>query len=295
MKIIQQGSIKPIKIILLSAIIIYLYQCTEVLNLLNQANVQEPDVNISDVKMTSLSFKKVDLLFKIDINNPNNVGINLSGFDYDLKIKENSFLNGKQDNGLAIKANGSEIVQLPLSLYFVDIYNTFSNVKNLDSIDYNLSTGLSFNLPLLGEVRIPINKSGSIPNLKLPSIGFGKLKMDKIRLTGADLTLNIKIKNPNAISFILKDMNYKLNVAGTEWINSNMTQSMSIDAKNENTIEIPISLNFLSMGQSVYNLLKGDHTLKYNLIGSAELGSSLSLLNDFEIPFNQTGETKILK
>ena len=131
MKIIQQGSIKPIKIILLSAIIIYLYQCTEVLNLLNQANVQEPDVNISDVKMTSLSFKKVDLLFKIDINNPNNVGINLSGFDYDLKIKENSFLNGKQDNGLAIKANGSEIVQLPLSLYFVDIYNTFSNVKNL--------------------------------------------------------------------------------------------------------------------------------------------------------------------
>ena len=119
--------------------------------------------------------------------------------------------------------------------------------------------------------------------------------MDKIRLTGADLTLNIKIKNPNAISFILKDMNYKLNVAGTEWINSNMTQSMSIDAKNENTIEIPISLNFLSMGQSVYNLLKGDHTLKYNLIGSAELGSSLSLLNDFEIPFNQTGETKILK
>ena len=265
------------------------------INILNQANIQKPVVNLSDVKMTGLSFDSVDLLFHIDIDNPNNVGIKLAGFDYDLQIEDNSFISGKQDNGLAIKANGSEIIKLPLTLKFKDIYNTFSIVKDLDSVQYKLNSGLSFNLPVLGDIRIPVTKSGNIPTLKLPSINFKKLKMDQIKLTGADLTLQINIDNHNAFAFILKNIDYKLNVAGTQWIDGKMNQSMNISAKQENIINIPISLNFLSMGQSVYNIVNGNQSLNYSLKGNADMGSSLPLLGDFNIPFNQTGNTNIDK
>jgi LEA14-like dessication related protein len=132
--------------------------------------VQEPKVNFSQVKMTGLTFDKVDLLFDIDINNPNSVGINLAGFDYDLFLNQNSFLKGDQQDGLEIKANGKETVKIPLSLDFKSIYQTFQSVKDLDSINYELKTGLSFNLPALGNIRIPVSKSGYIPSLKLPSI-----------------------------------------------------------------------------------------------------------------------------
>ena len=129
-------------------------QCAELIDLLNQANIQEPSVKIADVRMTSLSFNKVDLLFNIDINNPNSAGINLSGFDYNFKLEDKSFINGEQDEGLAIKPNGSEIIKLPLSLNYVDIFNTFSDIKNLDSVKYNLQSGLTFNMPVLGNIRI---------------------------------------------------------------------------------------------------------------------------------------------
>lgn len=295
MKIIKSITDKLLKITFLMFTILYFNQCAEVLDLLSRTNVQEPDVKISNIKMTGLSFNDVDLLFNIDINNPNNVGINLAGFDYDLQIENNSFISGKQDNGMAIKANGSEIIQLPLTLKFKDIYNTFSKVKNLDSIQYELNTGLSFNLPVLGDIRIPVGKSGNIPALKLPSIGFKKLKMDQIKLSGADLTLQIKLDNPNAFAFILKNMDYKLNVAGTQWIDGKLDQSMAVSAKQESIIDIPISLNFMSMGRSVYNIIKGDQNLNYTLNGNADLGSSLPLLGNFNIPFNQTGETNIIK
>jgi LEA14-like dessication related protein len=295
MKIIQKIACNLIKISFLLITIFSINQCAEMINILNQANIQKPVVNLSDVKMTGLSFDSVDLLFHIDIDNPNNVGIKLAGFDYDLQIEDNSFINGKQDNGLAIKANGSEIIKLPLTLKFKDIYNTFSIVKDLDSVQYKLNSGLSFNLPVLGDIRIPVTKSGNIPTLKLPSINFKKLKMDQIKLTGADLTLQIKVDNHNAFAFILKNIDYKLNVAGTQWIDGKMNQSMNISAKQENIINIPISLNFLSMGQSVYNIVNGNQSLNYSLKGNADMGSSLPLLGDFNIPFNQTGNTNIDK
>jgi LEA14-like dessication related protein len=295
MKIIQKIACNLIKISFLLITIFSINQCAEMINILNQANIQKPVVNLSDVKMTGLSFDSVDLLFHIDIDNPNNVGIKLAGFDYDLQIEDNSFINGKQDNGLAIKANGSEIIKLPLTLKFKDIYNTFSIVKDLDSVQYKLNSGLSFNLPVLGDIRIPVTKSGNIPTLKLPSINFKKLKMDQIKLTGADLTLQINIDNHNAFAFILKNIDYKLNVAGTQWIDGKMNQSMNISAKQENIINIPISLNFLSMGQSVYNIVNGNQSLNYSLKGNADMGSSLPLLGDFNIPFNQTGNTNIDK
>jgi LEA14-like dessication related protein len=295
MKIIQKIACNLIKISFLLITVFSINQCAEMINILNQANIQKPVVNLSDVKMTGLSFDSVDLLFHIDIDNPNNVGIKLAGFDYDLQIEDNSFINGKQDNGLAIKANGSEIIKLPLTLKFKDIYNTFSIVKDLDSVQYKLNSGLSFNLPVLGDIRIPVTKSGNIPTLKLPSINFKKLKMDQIKLTGADLTLQIKVDNHNAFAFILKNIDYKLNVAGTQWIDGKMNQSMNISAKQENIINIPISLNFLSMGQSVYNIVNGNQSLNYSLKGNADMGSSLPLLGDFNIPFNQTGNTNIDK
>jgi LEA14-like dessication related protein len=295
MKIIQKIACNLIKISFLLITVFSINQCAEMINILNQANIQKPVVNLSDVKMTGLSFDSVDLLFHIDIDNPNNVGIKLAGFDYDLQIEDNSFISGKQDNGLAIKANGSEIIKLPLTLKFKDIYNTFSIVKDLDSVQYKLNSGLSFNLPVLGDIRIPVTKSGNIPTLKLPSINFKKLKMDQIKLTGADLTLQINIDNHNAFAFILKNIDYKLNVAGTQWIDGKMNQSMNISAKQENIINIPISLNFLSMGQSVYNIVNGNQSLNYSLKGNADMGSSLPLLGDFNIPFNQTGNTNIDK
>jgi LEA14-like dessication related protein len=287
---------KRISVIIFTGfVLIWLAGCSDLLNLLNQMNVQEPKVNFSQVKMTGLTFDKVDLLFDIDINNPNSVGINLAGFDYDLFLNQNSFLKGDQQDGLEIKANGKETVKIPLSLDFKSIYQTFQSVKDLDSINYELKTGLSFNLPALGNIRIPVSKSGYIPSLKLPSISLNQLKLDKISFTGADLSLKLNIKNPNAVSMLMKNLNYTFDVSGSQWVSGKTSQSMDVNAKSDNIVTIPLSLNFLNMGRSAYNLLSGNEELNYQLQGNADLGTSIKLLGDFKLPFDQSGKVKLFK
>jgi len=124
------------------------FSCAELNTILNQMSVQKPTVDITNAKIFNLSFDDLDLLFDIQINNPNTVGINLAGFDYELLINDNSFISGNQPDKLEIAAQNSNTIQLPVNLKFVDIYNTFANLKKNDNSKYQIKCGLNFDLPV---------------------------------------------------------------------------------------------------------------------------------------------------
>ncbi|MCB0303504.1 MAG: hypothetical protein KDI38_06985, partial [Calditrichaeota bacterium] len=61
------------------------------------------------------------------------------------------------------------------------------------------------------------------------------------------------------------------------------------------TLSIPVSLNFLEMGQTVFRLLSGDNTVNYNFDGKFALDSSLPLLKDINLPVTRAGELVITR
>jgi len=259
-------------------------------------NIQLPKVKFSGVKISRLSFEAVDLLFDLEITNPNPAGIHLVELDYDFLLNNNSFLKGKQEHGLEINARSTDIVQIPLSLNFVDVYNTFQSLKNQDSTTYEISAGLSFNIQILGAPqRIPIRKRGTLPLLKAPRISLASLKLHNINLTGADLSLTVKLINPNAFEFIVKGMEYDLEINGSQWLSGNLQENLQISAKDESLLNFPISLNFFQIGRSVAQLLKNNQPLEYRFKGGINLDSSLPLLGAVHLPFDRSGLVQIKK
>lgn len=280
---------------LMLAIVLLAFSACSSLNQMVGNAIQKPDVNVSNVKIAGMSFDSVDLLFDIDVSNPNGVGINLAGFDYGLNINGNSFLSGNNADGLKIPAKGSHGIQLPLTLKFKDIYQTFTTIKNQDTSAYELSAGFSFSLPVLGDVRVPVSKSGSIPLLKLPSVKMGGLKLKKLNLTSADIELGIKINNPNAFGMILNKLNYDLNINGQPWGSGVTSNAMNVNQKGESEIKIPLSLNFLQIGTGVYQMLRGGGALDYQLKGDVDLGSTLPLLQNLQLNFDRNGNANLQK
>ena len=271
------------------------YSCSTLNSILNQMNVQKPTVQITDAKISKLSFNDLDLLFDIEINNPNSVGINLAGFDYDLLINDNSFVSGNQPDKLEIAAAGKNTIQLPVNLSFIDIYNTFADLKNNNKSTYQLKCGLNFNLPVLGETRIPISKSGDIPLLKLPSINFNSVKLNNINLMGANLLLEVKFNNPNSFSMLIDQMDYNFQVNGKNWLAGKANQQTSTNQNGESIIQIPVSLDFLQMGTSLFQLISGGKNLNYNFTGNLDIKNSHPLLQQLSLPFSQAGKFDILK
>jgi len=269
--------------------------CAELLELLNQTQVQKPSASITDVKLSGLSFDKADLQFKISVDNPNNMAINLTGFNYDLFLNDNPFLNGVKNDPLTVDASNSSSFTLPVSLGYKKIYDTFKSLQNADSLQYKLDLDIGFELPVLGNTRIPVSTSGHLPTMKLPQVKLNALKLDNLGFTGAKMVLELAVSNPNSWSLDLNKLSYALKISGNEWLSGITPKSAKIRKNQNNIIQIPFSLNFLEVGRSVYNILNGNQKLDYSLSGAADLESSLPLVGKFNLPFQKDGKINILK
>ncbi len=272
-----------------------LSSCAVVSELAGEANIRYPQVDFAGARITGLSFDAADLMFDLRIRNPNSVGLTMAGFDYDFLINENSFLKGNQSKGLTIAAGGESIVRLPLSLRYVDLYQTFQSLRDQDLSTYQINFGFAFDVPVLGRVNIPVSKSGDFPLLKLPKVSLDTLSLDNLGITGADLTLRVRLDNPNAFSVLLQKFQYEFDVDGRNWISGYTEAPTQIMENGQGFVEIPISLNLIEMGRSIYQLLSGGRDLNYSFGGNVDLATSLPLLGAVSLPFDRSGSVKLIR
>ncbi len=292
----QLNTIKTVlKATVLLLTLFFSVSCQEALQLLKQVNVQEPKASVENVKLTDLSLSKADLLFDIAVENPNPLGVHLSGMDYNFLINGASFIKGQKEDKLDIKANGKANISIPLSLTYSEIHKAVKSFADLDTVPYQLKLKIGVNLPVLGDIKIPVTKSGSFPNLRLPEISLKKIKLDKIGFSCADLKLMLDIKNPNAVSFVTRNLNYDLEVNGKNWIKGKIDKALKINKKAKQTVSIPVTLNFLEMGGAVYQMLSGGSKLEYHLTGKSDFSSDFKLLKTFSLPFDKKGKIDLIK
>jgi len=103
------------------------------------------------------------------------------------------------------------------------------------------------------------------------------------------MVLGVHVQNPNAFSMIINRTKYNLEINGLRWVSGDFRNTGRITEKSESRIEIPFTLNFLQMGQSVYQMLKGDSKLDYKFSGNLILGTNFPLLEKVDFPFNKSG------
>ena len=258
-------------------------------------SMQAPKARVSDVKLGAISFDALTLNLDVAVNNPNSVGINLAGFDYDLKISNNSLVQGNQSNGLAIASLQESNLQVPVTINYQELYAAVKAVLQEDSTAYQVSMGIDVNVPVLGRVRVPVEHSGFLPILKRPRISISKLKLDNLSFTGAEFALEVEVDNPNAFDMALEGMDYGFAVNGISWISGSLQNAVSVSEKSKGMVRIPIKLNFLEVGRGVYQLITGGGDVAYSFIGDADLSSSLALLGDLNLPINKTGNINITR
>ena len=285
-----------IRVIICSVLVtILLSACSTFFGLLDEAKPKRPQVEFAGARLSGLSFDTADFLFDLKIRNPNPLGLKMAGFDYDFLINGTSFIKGDQKEELEIEPQGESTIHLPLSLGFMDLYQTFQNLRNQDVSTYQLKCGFSFDVPILGLVNIPVSKSGEFPLLKLPEVSLGALKLESLNLSGAKLQLRVGVNNPNAFSMVLDRLQYHLEVNDLNWISGDMEKHMQVAEKGESFIEIPIFLNFLQIGRSAYQVLTGDKNLGYQFAGKIDLATSIPLLGQVNLPFDRSGQVKLIK
>ncbi len=242
-----------------------------------QQLVQAPSVNVAGVKLQDISFQAVTLDFDLKVHNPNGFGASLNGFDYKFALEEKELFSGNNNNPLTIPAMGESHVHIPLTLNFKEIYGLIQNTKSLDSLKYQISGNLAPG-GLLSGFPIPFSKSGSLPNIRLPEVALQGLKVNKINLTGIDLDLAIKMKNPNSFGFDIGKLDYSIQLAGQPVASGMAEKLVSVAKKGTGEIHLPIKLDFLGAASSLKTALAGG-SIDCAVSGGADLATPFGLLN----------------
>ncbi|KAB2597783.1 desiccation protectant protein Lea14-like protein [Pyrus ussuriensis x Pyrus communis] len=131
------------------------------------ANVPKPDASLTGVDFKKVSFDSADYIAKVAVNNPYPHPIPICEIKYTLKSIGNVIASGNMPDPGSIKASGTTLLEVPVKVPHSIIVTLVKDIATDWDIDYELDLGLIIDLPLVGNITIPLNRKGEI---KLPTL-----------------------------------------------------------------------------------------------------------------------------
>ncbi len=152
-------------------------------------NVQRPTAAVTGMAVQNVTSTGFTMNFGVNLTNPNAFELPLTTADYKVGLGGVNVADGKATPDGSIPANGTKSVTLPITLTYQNLLAAEQVVVSSGgNVPYTLDAGLSFGTknPLLGDVRVPIQTSGTLalkqilsnPQAVLESAAAQKLAQD---------------------------------------------------------------------------------------------------------------------
>lgn len=248
-----------------------------------------PKVTFRSLDVGSLSFTGLDLVCRLAIENPNPIGVSLAGFSYELVLGSVPFVHGEQDRKQRIAARESSLLDVPVSLQFGNLLDTVQHLRTADSADYRLNVSCSFDVPLLGAIKVPISRSGRLPVLRMPRVQLASIRVTSIGVTRAHLEVQLDIDNPNSISALFERLEYTLALNGQQVAQGTTEQPITLKAWGSNRIILPLQIDFMRSGRTLAQFVNSREPIDYSLDGRVVIMTSLQHFVRLPLAFQHAG------
>ncbi|CAN4111527.1 unnamed protein product [Withania somnifera] len=131
------------------------------------ANMEKPEATITDVDLKSIGFQSVSFHAKVAVKNPYAVPIPIMEIDYVLKSASRTIASGRIPDPGNIKANDSTMLDVPVKVPHSVLVSLVRDIGGDWDVDYTLELGLIIDLPVIGNITLPLSYSGEY---KLPTL-----------------------------------------------------------------------------------------------------------------------------
>jgi len=238
--------------------------------------LQEPKVSLHSVEFAGINFNGLQLLCKIDVQNPNGFEIPFPETDWALFLNANPFINGTVRNNNRIGARRSTIIEIPVNLDYIGIFNSFMSLRGNSQVGFRTAFALKFNLPVLGERIFRLEHNGSLPLPQVPRITAPSMRIDRVDISGAEIVVSLNINNPNVFSLPAPIITYNYMVNRNSFINGRVDDT-PLGASSNTPINFRMFVNYADLFRSFASL-----------ITAREVATALNLNCDFNVPVFRT-------
>jgi LEA14-like dessication related protein len=206
--------------------------------------ISPPTVTVSDVSISNISREQVRFLVKLDVANPNPVGLTLAKVEYNFELAGRPLAAGTTEAPLAIKASGSTPAEVPVALAYNELKTIYDQNKDADYLEYKL-TGMFHVATPIGNLPVPYRQTGKVPVVRPPQVLGVSLKVKQLSLTGAEVALVLQLMNPNGYPLEIKKLTYALALEGKPFASGEVA-AQKVGPKLPGLIEVPLKIDFAS-------------------------------------------------
>lgn len=250
-----------------------------------QDMVQKPTVRVEGMHLDNLSLFEATLRFDLKVENPNPLSVTVRSVTYDLELNNREFMQGTLDQGLKLPSGGTDVVQLPLTVSYFDLFDSASDLFKHQTVAYTLSGTVG-----IGPLDIPYRSTGELPIPKLPDIRLKSVDIASFSLMGADLVFTLGLKNLNAFPIDVTELAYDIKLGGKTFAQGLVRQNTPFQANVETPVEVALRVSFIDLGRSAYQLLLHPST-GYELTGEMRFQNKHS--DATRIPFKFDGQVGV--
>lgn len=246
-----------------------------------QEVVKEPEVSVEEMQIKGVSLSEMQMDFILRVENPNPVGISLSGLSYQLDVEGKSLIAGDSRERLKVAANDTGRMTLPLNLKYKEVFGGLEAIFRQETLRYALKGDLDFGL-----FRLPYSKQGVIELPSLPEVRIERVAIDRMTLSGLDLGVVLRLKNGNRFPINLDGLDYGLKLAGTTVASGKSLGPISLPAGESGTMDLGLHLGYSELG-GVIDVLRNNSRIPVAFDGKLQLPDAAS------VPLQWQGEVGI--
>ena len=165
-----------------------------------------------------------------------------------------------------------------------------------DSADYHLEAAFHLAKPFLGKDTLRIEQDKRLPLIRLPKVEMQDFDVEKFRLTNSEISIELKLINPNAFSVEFRDPSYVFDLGNQKGLAKGSVKGVTkVKAKSSQILEIPVEVGMGKALKTTGALIFKGKSLPFKMNFKCKLVSESDMLKDSDMRMVMEGELKDLQ
>ncbi len=173
------------------------------------SSVRRPEVRAVNVRISSIDFSGVGVVFDVVVYNPYPVRLKSPKFRYGIDIADTEFMQSEQPTEIDLPAGGEGTMPLPVRMDYAKLWGAYAKLQNAEEIPYRLH-GAIIVTALDYPWDVPLEHRGKLPILRPPSFSSPRVSFADVSLSAAKVVLEVDVHNPNICGVGLANVGYNL-------------------------------------------------------------------------------------
>ncbi|MGV8059820.1 MAG: LEA type 2 family protein [Smithellaceae bacterium] len=123
--------------------------------------MEAPSFALRGITLRPLSFTEVNLLFDLEVQNPNNFNLTFKSFEYTIYLKNEEIGNGRLEKELLVPSSSTTRIQVPVVARFKNLSGSLKAVLTEGELPYKIE-GKAEVGTVLGSRKFPFSNEGRI-------------------------------------------------------------------------------------------------------------------------------------